>query len=363
MSNTRATDAGHGLRVIGTSCQGTADAAFRVRLELPARGLTVHGVELELLPLFSEEATRRFREAGALAKARALASSRRRLKRELKAAEASTVVVQRGVDLTPSLALERAATRGRRLIYDVDDAIWLSGPRTGGHRLSSLKGAARRVRWLGERAEHTIAGNEILAEHLAPYGPVTVVPSLVDPADFGLREHEQGEEVTLGWIGSPTTAPYLGRVAGALERFGQASERPVRLLLLGGSAPPLEGVRVEERAWSPAAERQALAEIDIGLMPLPDTPWTRGKCAYKALQYMAAGIPAVVDDVGISAEAVAGAGYAVSGEEQWLEALEALAADAGLRTQLGATGRRRIEADFSPRRWLPTIAAIIRGGS
>jgi glycosyltransferase involved in cell wall biosynthesis len=363
MSNTRATDAGHGLRVLGTSSQGAADAAFRVRLELPARGLGAHGVELELLPLFSEEATRRFREAGAFAKARALASSRRRLKGELEAAEASAVVVQRGVDLTPSLALERAATRGRRLIYDVDDAIWLSGPRTGGHRLSSLKGAARRVRWLAERAEHTIAGNEILAEHLAPYGPVTVVPSLVDPDSYGLHEHKQGEEVTLGWIGSPTTAPYLGRVAGVLDRFATASDRPVRLLVIGGSASPLEGVRVEERAWSPAAERQALAEIDVGLMPLPDTPWTRGKCAYKALQYMAAGVPAVVDDVGISAAAVAGAGYAVSGEDQWLEALGALAADAGLRGELGAAGRRRIEADFSPRRWLPTIAAIIKGES
>jgi len=364
MSNTRATDAGRGLRVLGTSCQGMADAAFRVRLELPGRGLTAHGIELELLPLFSKEATRRFREAGALAKARTLAFSRRHLKRELEAAgNASTVVVQRGVDLAPQLTLERAAAHGRRLIYDVDDAIWLSGPRTGGHRLSSLKGAARRVRWLSERAEHTIAGNEILAEHLAPYGPVTVVPSLVDPVDYGLREHEQGEEVTLGWIGSPTTAPYLGGVAGALERFGQVSERPVRLLLLGGSAPPLEGVRVEERAWCPAAERQALAEIDIGLMPLPDTPWTRGKCAYKALQYMAAGIPAVVDDVGISARAVGGAGYAVTGEGHWLESLEALAADAGLRAKLGAAGRRRVEADFSPRRWLPTIAAIIRGES
>lgn len=365
MSNTRATDAGHGLRVLGTSCQGMADAAFRVRLELPGRGLADYGVELELLPLFSAEETRRFRGAGALAKARALASSRRRLRGELRAvADASTVVVQRGVDLTPSLALERAATRDRRLIYDVDDAIWLSGAQTGGHRLSSLKGAARRVRWLAERAEHTIAGNEILAEHLAPHGPLTVVPSLVDPGAYAARRHEQGEEVTLGWIGSPTTAPYLARLAGTLERLGQASGRPVRLLLVGGSAPPgLAGVRIEERAWSPAAERQALAEIDVGLMPLPDTPWTRGKCAYKALQYMAAGVPAVVDDVGISAAAVAGAGYAVAGEGQWLEALEALAADAGLRGELGLAGRRRIEADFSPQRWLPTIAAIIRGES
>jgi glycosyltransferase involved in cell wall biosynthesis len=354
------------LRAIGTSAQGASDAAFRVRLELPARGLAAHGVSLELLPLFAGDGARRFREAGALGKARQLAASRRGLKRDLREAggDVSVVVVQRQVDLAPSLALERAAARGRRLVYDVDDAVWLSGRQTGGHPVGALKGAGRKVRWLAEHAEHAIAGNEILAERLAEHCErVTVVPSLVDPAAYVVGAHEQDEEVTLGWIGSPTTAPYLRAVVPALERFASRSSRPVRLLVIGGQAPLLAGVRVEERAWSVEAESQALAEMDIGLMPLEDTPWTRGKCAYKSLQYMAAGVPAVVDDVGISAAAVAGAGYAVSGPEQWLEALEALAEDAGLRAELGAVGRRRIEEDFSPERWLPTIAAILLGRS
>src|SRR4051794_12502717 len=141
------------MQVIATSCQGPLDAAFRVRLELPARGLATHAVAMELLPLFRDDDARRFRAAGALGKARVLAASRGRLKRELREADkAPTVVVQRQVDLAPSLALERAATRGRRLVYDVDDAVWLSGRQTGGHPLGMLKGAARKVRWLAERA-------------------------------------------------------------------------------------------------------------------------------------------------------------------------------------------------------------------
>jgi glycosyltransferase involved in cell wall biosynthesis len=120
-------------------------------------------------------------------------------------------------------------------------------------------------------------------------------------------------------------------------------------------------VEVEERAWSLGAEREALAEMDIGLMPLDDTPWSRGKCAYKALQYMASGIPAVADDVGIVAGTVGGAGCAVAGPEQWLEALGALADDPGLRASMGKVGRRRVEEEFSPARWLPTIATILRG--
>lgn len=349
--------------MIATSCQGASEAAFRVRLELPGRGLASHGIELRLLPLFSDAEAARFRGGGAAGKARTLAAARHRLRRELRAAEAETVLVQRHVDLAPPLSLERAAVRGRRLVYDVDDAIWLTGRQSGGHPLGALKGAGRKVRWLAERAAHTIAGNEILAERLAAFGadPVTVVPSLVDPAAFEPRRHEQGEQATLGWIGSPTTAPYLQGAAPALERFAAASARPVRLLVVGGASPPLAGVRVEERAWSPAAERQALAEIDVGLMPLVDTAWTRGKCAYKALQYMAAGIPAVVDDVGVSAATVEGAGCAATGTEEWVEALQSLADDPSLRNRLGAAGRARVEADFSPERWLPTLAAILRG--
>jgi len=352
--------------VIATSAQGAADAAFRVRLELPGRGLVAHGLELEPLPLFSAEQARRFRAAGAAGKVCVLAGARRRLRRELREPPraASTVVVQRQVDLAPSLALERAAVAGRRVVYDIDDAIWMTGRQTGGHPLSALKGAARKVRWLAERADGVIAGNEILAERLSELSDsVTVVPSLVDPAAYVLREHEQGEALTLGWIGSPTTAPYLRGIAAVLERLVESSPRPVRLLVVGGSTPPLAGVAVEERSWSPRAEQEALAEMDIGLMPLDDTPWTRGKCAYKALQYMAAGIPPVADDVGVSAATIGAAGYAVRGAGRWLEVLLALAEDAGLRARLGEVGRRRVEEEFSPERWLPTIAAIVRGGS
>jgi len=122
------------------------------------------------------------------------------------------------------------------------------------------------------------------------------------------------------------------------------------------------GTRTRIVPWSEAAEREVLQQLDIGLMPLEDTPFSRGKCAYKALQYMAAGIPPVADDVGVSATTVGGAGYAVSGAEPWLEALQALAADAGLRARLGGAGRRRVEEEFSPQRWLPTMAAILHGG-
>lgn len=350
--------------MLATSAQSVYDPAFRIRMKLPAPALAAHGVALDLVALFSSDQSVAFRAARPARKAIVLARARAQLGRRLTNANetAGTVVVQRFVDLVPSLALERAATKNRRIIYDVDDAVWLSGRSTGGHPLSALKGASRKVRWLATRAEHVIAGNEILAEYLSAYNDaVTVVPSLVDPGAYDVRRHAQSESVTLGWIGSPTTAPYLQGIAPLLERFASLSPRPVRLIIVGGAAPQVEGLRVEQRAWSPEAERQALAEMDIGLMPLRDTPWTRGKCAYKALQYMAAGIPPLVDDVGVSAITVKDAGIVASSEGQWLEALQSLTDDAELRARLGATGRERVERHFSLERWVPRLAQILRG--
>ena len=131
-----------------------------------------------------------------------------------------------------------------------------------------------------------------------------------------------------------------------------------------GAPPPSAIVPAcRSEPWSEPREQSFLAEIDIGLMPLPDNPWTRGKCAYKALQYMAAGVPVVADDVGVSAEVIGHgeAGLIAGRNGEWSDHLDELAGDVELRARLGAAGRRRVEQDFSVRRWAPPLAAILRG--
>jgi glycosyltransferase involved in cell wall biosynthesis len=317
-----------------------------------------------LLPLFTAEQANAFRRVPSPRKIAVLTRARTRLARELRELPtgSDTVIVQRQVDLAPLLTLERSATADRRVIYDVDDAIWLSGRQTAGHPLGVLKGTARKVRWLTGRADEVIAGSEILAEHLGRYSSrVTVVPSMVDTDSYVVRRHEQGAAVTLGWIGSPTTVGYLHAIGPVLERFARESRRPVELEVVGGEAPRLDGIEILERAWSPEVEQLVLGRMDIGLMPLDDTPWSRGKCAYKALQYLAAGVPAVVADVGISARVATGAGWVAGSQAQWLEGLHLLADDPDLRQRLGAVGRQRIERDFSPARWVPTLGKILKG--
>jgi glycosyltransferase involved in cell wall biosynthesis len=167
----------------------------------------------------------------------------------------------------------------------------------------------------------------------------------------------------LGWIGSATTAAYVTRLSSIISRVSrELPERSVTLLLVGASLSARDDYIVESLPWSIDEELGALARIDIGLMPLPDNPWTRGKSAYKALQYMAAGIPVVGDDVGVAAEVIGPeqGGFVVRGEGEWVETLIMLARDSELRGQLGENGRHRVEQSFSVTRWAPVVAEILR---
>ena len=279
---------------------------------------------------------------------------------------APTVLIQRQIDMFPTLTLERTASEGRRLVYDVDDAIWFDWYGAGGHPLALLKGSARKAQWLARQAAHVVVGNEILAEWIDRFAErVTVVPSVVDPARVPLRRHEAREEVVLGWIGSHGTGPYLRRLREPLRKIAsRAQEHRLVLLVVGAEAPRIEGVESRSLPWSEELELTALEQMDIGLMPLPDNRWTRGKCGYKALQYMAAGIPVVADDVGITSRLVGHreAGLITRSQGEWVRGISELASDPTLRTRLGREGRSRVERDYSTSRWAPVLASILRGG-
>lgn len=325
--------------------------------------LRAHSIELSLLPLFTRVEAENFAGGNALRRAAILLRARRRLRAQAAEVDADVAFVQRHADMLPTVALECAVSHGRRLVLDVDDAIWLEGRIAGGHPLARLKRGESRVRWLAERASRVLAGNEILAERLGQWSSrVTVVPSLVDVDAAPVRRHEDAEGVTLGWIGSATTARYLAGASESLERFAEVvAPRPVTLLAVGGRAPSLRGLQIVEKPWNEQTEREALMTMDIGLMPLPDTPWTRGKCAYKALQYMAAGVPVVADDVGVTARVVGSGGVVAAGPDEWVDALARLAGDRGARTRLGAAGREHVAANYSVRRWTPVIAGALKG--
>ena len=326
--------------------------------------MCAHGVVLRPAPLLSADDVDALRGGTARRRVTIVLAARRRLRSELgRVEDAEIVVIQRQVDLLPGRGLEHVAMRGRAMVLDIDDAVWL--PEPGGHPVALLRRPAEKLRWLAGRADRVIAGNEYLADWLSQHSrDVCVVPSLVDTDRLGAKAHVPSERLVLGWVGSSSTARYLAAIAGSLSTFAASHPRlEVQLVSVGGIAPSIPGVRVENWRWSEQREADALALMDIGLMPLPDNPWTRGKCAYKALQYMAAGIPVVADDVGPTGLIVGdgSAGFLVRRSGDWARHLTQLATSAELRTTMGAAGRARVVSDFSVQRWGRTLAALIAG--
>jgi glycosyltransferase involved in cell wall biosynthesis len=355
------------VRVAAVGSHSASAPAFRIRLLLPRPHLVEAQVFLVPLTLFTEGEELAFHQASLPTKLAVSRASRKRLLAEVGSlpSDVSVTLIQRQADIFATKTVETHAIGDRPLVYDVDDAIWLDARQANGSIFAFLKGSRAKARWLTQRAEHVIAGNDILAEYLAPHAKhITVIPSAVDTANSPVRAHVDGEELTVGWIGSRTTAPYVRRVREALAQLAKELQpRRVRLLMVGGDVKPPPTVEYESAPWSIENERKALKRMDVGIMPQPNTPWTRGKCAYKAIQYMAAGIPVVADDVGVATAVVADSGIIIQRESEWLEALTALAAEPRLRMELGSRGRKRAKQAYSVERWAPMLADVLRRAS
>jgi len=248
-------------------------------------------------------------------------------------------------------------------IYDCDDAFFLKY-RSGRLRmLQPLMGA--KIDRLMSAAVAVTAGNAWLATYARRFNStVVVLPSVVDTEHFCLSVPSSDEDsvkpFTVGWIGSPSTAPYLQLLVEPLQQL--ARERSVRLVVVGASVPALPcGVEVIEQPWSLEHEVPLIQHFDVGVMPLPDTPWARGKCAYKLIQCMACGIPVVASRVGSNVEAVPPqCGLLAHSPDQWLAAFQRLASDPSLRQRMGRDARQLVEERYSLRSALPVLIDFIQ---
>ena len=235
------------------------------------------------------------------------------------------------------------------VVYDFDDAIFTTEIRSG-HWLARWKEArnARGLPAMLALASHAVVENDYTGEFARRYCPVLSItgPIELTPYADAIPTRTQDGTTVLGWIGSASTVAYLDRVRGVLQELTQRHR--VRLLIIGAQWSA-DGVETECRPWDLAREAADLADCDIGIMPVPDDPWTRGKGGYKLLQYMAAGLPVVTDPVGINVDIVADgdSGLLASGNNAWVAALERLVTEPELCQRLGAEGRRRVEARYA----------------
>jgi glycosyltransferase involved in cell wall biosynthesis len=238
-----------------------------------------------------------------------------------------------------------------RLVFDFDDAIW-EPPNNPINQRGKLFSPGR-VAEIMKRSRAISAGSVFLAEHARRHNPhVHLVPTSYPDLGGRALQREAPAVPVVYWIGNWGNALYLELIGDALAEL--ARRVPYKLRVVGGSdvkeirLPP--DVPIEPLQWDPALEPEWLMQADIGIMPLPDTAYERGKCAFKLVQYMAAGLPVVASPVGANRDVVAHGetGFLANDTAEWVDALHRLVSDAALRQRMGQAGHARYRAHYSP---------------
>jgi glycosyltransferase involved in cell wall biosynthesis len=245
------------------------------------------------------------------------------------------------------------------LVVDYDDAIFHTYDQHRHGFVRHLLGD--KLDKVMQRANLVTAGSRYLVERAQAAGSrhVEHVPTVVDLERYPLTPRAHDDALTIGWIGSPSTAHYLRLVSEPLEKLSRT--RSIRCVAIGARADQLVGTPFSAVPWSEASEVASLQSLDIGIMPLPDEAWERGKCGYKLIQYMACGVPVLASPVGENRNIVhAGQnGFLASTPAEWAAHLEQLIDDAELRRRLGQAGRRRVEAEYCLQVQGPRLSSLI----
>ena len=274
--------------------------------------------------------------------------------RGLRAARSSDVTWLGRELISGRLSFEPEA--GKKRVFDVDDAIWLPYQ----SRLNADFSTE-----IVEHCEGVIAGNHYLAEHYERLGAkVWLVPTSVDTGIWKPGTSTSPDKWTIGWSGSWTNLKFLEAIEEPLADF-LAHHHDSRMLIVSDRRPQLRKLPRESWLhveWSMENEVGLVQLMDVGLMPLEDSEWALGKCGFKMLSYMAAGLPVVVSPVGVNVEILARAeiGFAARTPAEWYEALERLHEDRELGKRLGAAGRNVVEEHYSVKTNVLKLAEIFR---
>jgi glycosyltransferase involved in cell wall biosynthesis len=283
----------------------------------------------------------------------------RRLVQVLGAWRYDVVFLQKAIMTASLRGMDRLLrSRARRLVYDIDDAVHLAPPHP-------LRGVWQRLEDLEQNRTMLIASDKVLAGNnwlretaRSCGGNATMFPTVVDTDRF-VPAKEPPTQYCVGWIGGPSTTPHLSVAAAIVETYDQTdrSDPAVPSIRLIGADPKhVPWTSAQIIPWSLETEVSEIQQFSVGIMPLPKDDWSRGKCALKALQYMACGVPCVATPHGAISDIIRDGenGLIADSPGQWRESIERLR-DPALRRRLGEAGRATVEKDYSLRVWAPRM--------
>ena len=275
---------------------------------------------------------------------------RQRLADIKKARKYDYIYIQREAFMTGSTYFERQLARlPVPVIFDFDDAIWLPDP--SGHHglLGNLKNPAKTSKII-TLADTVVAGNDYLAGYARQFNDkVQVIPTTIDTHWYQPAGKPAKRAVVIGWSGSFSTLKHFTGIVPVLKRIKEKYQDQVRFKVIGDPEYRNPELGIIGQKWQAATEVEDLQEIDIGIMPLPDNEWARGKCGAKGLQYMGVAVPTVMSPVGVNTAIITDGinGFLAGTEEEWFTKLSQLIDSPALRSQLGQAGRETVVKHYS----------------
>lgn len=341
----------------------------RFRLEQWAPHLRErHGIELDFCAFESPALTRVFTLPGRYAtKATWMLRDfwRRREAVRLAHDYDGAVVFREAATLGPAIYERVLARSGIPFVLDFDDAIWMKNP----PGTAGVNGVFSRLRFpektatIARLASAVTVGNEFLARWAREHNDrVFVVPTSIELAKYPVQPELTSEDpFVIGWMGSFSTLRYLAMLRTPIRRFSAKRRTRVQVVCDRPLEPPFEGVETTFVRWHGDKEAEHIGGAHVGVMPLTDELYAQGKCGCKALQYMAAGRPAIVAPVGVNVDIVQHGknGLLATTDDEWVEAFEKLASSPELRRELARAGRRTVEEGFTAERSAAAFATAV----
>lgn len=348
------------MRVLMLTRYDRLGASSRLRSMQYLPWLKAAGIDVTVAPLFSDAYVK-----GLQQKKRSLGEVLRcyagRLKGLLGARSFDLVWIEKEALPWLPAFFESAFLRGVPYVLDYDDAIFHNYDlnRRGlirfslGKKLDRLMAGARLV----------VGGNEYLAQRARDAGApwVKVVPTVIDLERYQAKAKtsESDNLVRIVWIGSPSTGKYLSELEKPLQELSLHHKFVLRVI---GARLEMPGVDVECVGWSEISEVDSISQCDVGIMPLADSPWERGKCGYKLIQYMAVSLPVVASPIGVNVNIVTEGrnGFLAGSPAEWTHRLGLLLDDSNLRHRMGAEGRSLVEREYCSQQSGPRLVGLLK---
>jgi len=349
------------MKVLLFSRYGLLGASSRVRSYQYLPYLKAHGIDVTVVPLLNDGYVKALYSGKAKPLFSIFGSYMRRLGNILNSRSFDLVWIEK--ELFPWLPawMEMILSRvGIPYIVDYDDAIFHRYDMNPHGVVRALLG--NKIDKIMRNANVVVAGNMYLANYAIRSGAKRVesIPTVIDLDRYSIKDRANASGFNVGWIGSPVTAKYLNLIKPAIVQFYKEGNSSLSLVGLGQFK--LDELPINIIPWSEETEVANIHNFDVGIMPLPDSPWERGKCGYKLIQYMACGKPIIASPVGVNSEIVEHGvnGFLAGSRKEWLEALTVLRDDHGLRKKMGAAGRKMVEEKYCIQVTAPKILSIMK---